>query len=623
MAAHRNGHRFSPEVDPGLVLAVGRIFLHPSRGILHPLFPMPRIAEESIQRVAEASDIVDVIGSYFPLKKAGTNYRALCPFHKEKSPSFNVNPSRQSFHCFGCGAGGGVFRFVMDYEHVDFPTAVRRLAQRATITLVEDHDPQEQSRRDQRSRLLELHKEAATWFHLQLLRSPEAEHARAYLRKRSLSKEIAVEWQLGYAPAGWEVFRTWGVTKGFTRDELLQGGLLTAKEGDETGGYDRFRDRLMFPIRNDYGEVIAFSGRILNDSDREAKYVNSPETPIFSKGRVLFGLDKSKRSLITAGSAVVMEGQIDLISAYEHGVKNVAAPQGTAFTMEQARLLRRFVEQVILCFDSDTAGQNAVEKSLPALLTAGIDVRVATLPDGTDPDSLIREQGVEAFQQCLSAAKDFFDHTIDRSMFESQKTQEGFGPREKASVARRLGGYLELLPEAALREATTAHVASRLGLSIQALQAAGSKNPIIIPDEPTNPLPSSISPISESTQLICRLALHSKEVREWLATVTSPTPVELDPELAILDEILLSPAGLQENAISILQSRFKQHLQSFMPRNPLKAVQEAILNLKLQKLQKEEASLKIQGLPLERILAISKEKLDLRAKIDELSTPAT
>jgi len=623
MAAHRNGHRFSPEVDPGLVLAVGRIFLHPSRGILHPLFPMPRIAEESIQRVAEASDIVDVIGSYFPLKKAGTNYRALCPFHKEKSPSFNVNPSRQSFHCFGCGAGGGVFRFVMDYEHVDFPTAVRRLAQRATITLVEDHDPQEQSRRDQRSRLLELHKEASAWFHLQLLRSPEAEHARAYLRKRSLSKEIAVEWQLGYAPAGWEVFRTWGVAKGFTRDELLQGGLLTAKEGDETGGYDRFRDRLMFPIRNDYGEVIAFSGRILNDSDREAKYVNSPETPIFSKGRVLFGLDKSKRSLITAGSAVVMEGQIDLISAYEHGVKNVAAPQGTAFTMEQARLLRRFVEQVILCFDSDTAGQNAVEKSLPALLTAGIDVRVATLPQGADPDSLIREQGVEAFQQCLSAAKDFFDHTIDRSMSESQKTQAGFGPREKASVARKLGGYLELLPEVALREATTAHVASRLGLSIQALQAAGSKNPIIIPDEPTNPLPSSISPISESTQLICRLALHSKEVRDWLATVISPTPAELDPELAILDEILLSPEGLQENAISTLQSRFKHHLQSFMPRNPLKAVQEAILNLKLQKLQKEEASLKIQGLPLERILAISKEKLDLRAKIDELSTPAT
>ena len=168
---------------------------------------MPRIAEESIQRVAEASDIVEVIGSYFPLKRAGTNYRALCPFHKEKSPSFNVNPSRQTFHCFGCGAGGGVFRFVMDYEHVDFPSSVRKLAQRANIALVEDNDPQEQSRRDQRSRLIELHKEASSWFHLQLLRSSEAEHARAYLRKRGLTKEIALEWQLGYAPGGWEIFR--------------------------------------------------------------------------------------------------------------------------------------------------------------------------------------------------------------------------------------------------------------------------------------------------------------------------------------------------------------------------------------------------------------------------------
>ncbi len=581
---------------------------------------MPRIAEESIQRVAEASDIVDIIGSYFPLKKAGTNFRALCPFHKEKSPSFNVNPSRQSFHCFGCGAGGGVFRFVMDYEHVDFPTAVRRLAQRANITLIEDHDPQEQSRRDQRSRLLELHKETAAWFHLQLLRSPDAEHARAYLKKRGLSKEIAVEWQLGYAPAGWEILRNWGINKGFTRDELLQSGLLTAKEGDQTGGYDRFRDRLMFPIRNDYGEVVAFSGRILNDSDREAKYVNSPETLIFSKGRVLFGLDKSKRALISTGSAVVMEGQIDLISAYEHGVQHVVAPQGTAFTAEQARLLRRFVERAILCFDSDTAGQNAVEKSLPALLAAGIEVRVASLPRGADPDSLIREKGVEAFQECLVAAKDFFDHTIDRAIAESR---DGFGPREKADVARKLGAYLVLLPEIALRETTTAHVAARLGISIQALQIAGNKAAITLPEETEEPLPTAARKFSESTQLICRLALHSQEVRDWLASVTSPTPAEIDPELAILDEILRSPEGLQENAISLLQSRFKHHLQSLMPKNPLKAAREALLNLQLQKLQKEEASLKTQGFPLERILAISKEKLDLRAKIDELSTPAT
>lgn len=596
---------------------------------------MPRIAEESIQRVAEASDIVEIIGSYFPLKRAGTNFRALCPFHKEKSPSFNVNPSRQSFHCFGCGAGGGVFRFVMDYEHIDFPTAVRRLAQRASITLVEDNDPEEQSRRDQRSRLLELHKESAAWFHLQLLRSPDAEHARAYLRKRGLSKEIALAWQLGYAPAGWEIFRNWGLAKGFTRDELLQSGLLTAKEGDERGGYDRFRDRLMFPIRNDYGEVVAFSGRILNDSDREAKYVNSPETPIFSKGRVLFGLDKSKRSLIEAGVAVVLEGQIDLISAFEHGVKHVVAPQGTAFTSEQARLLRRFVERVILCFDSDTAGQNAVEKSLPALLAAGIEVRVATLPRGADPDSLIREQGVEAFEKRLSAAKDFFDYTMDRAMAESP---EGFGPREKATVARRLGGYLALLPEAALQETTTAHVASRLGLSIEALQESGKKNPVTLSEE-TDPMPASLKPtimeLSASTQLICRLAIHSHEVREYLRTLSSPSPEELDPELLFLREIIQPLHGIQDSSLTSSFSLLPLPIQTLVsgwdmekkPTNPLAAVQKAIRELRLRDLKKRESSIKLelnkQGLPLERILAINKELLDLRAKIDELSTPAT
>ena len=596
---------------------------------------MPRIAEESIQRVTDASDIVEVIGSYFPLKRAGTNFRALCPFHKEKSSSFHVNPSRQSFHCFGCGAGGGVFRFVMDYEHVDFPSAVRRLAQRAGIVLTEENDPQEQSRRDQRSRLLELHKEATAWFHLNMLRSQEAEHARAYLKKRGLTKEIAIEWQLGYAPGGWEIFRDWAMAKGFSREELLQGGLLTAREGDQTGGYDRFRDRLMFPIRNDYGEVVAFSGRILNDSDREAKYVNSPETPIFSKGRVLFGLDKSKRPLIDAGEAVVLEGQIDLISAFEHGVRHVVAPQGTAFTAEQARLLRRFVERVILCFDSDTAGQNAVEKSLPALLAAGIEVRVATLPQGSDPDSLIREQGIEVFQKRLSEAKDFFDHTIQRAIDEAA---ESFGPREKAAVARKLGGYLSLLPEAALRETTTAHVASCLGLSIEALEEAGIKNPITLPhSEPIDSVPShsSITRVSASTELICRLAILSHDVREWIIALSSPTPAELDPELTLLDELIPALQGLRDPLPSVLLSHLPSRLQSLVsgwdlekiPSNPLSAVQGAIRELRLRDLKKRETAIKLklyaQGLSLETILTINKEILDLRARIDELSTPAT
>jgi DNA primase len=601
---------------------------------------MSRIAEESIRKVADASDIVEIIGGYFPLKRAGTSYRALCPFHKEKSPSFHVNPSRQSFHCFGCGAGGGVFRFVMDYEHLDFPSAVRKLAQRSGIVLVEDNDPKEQSRRDQRSRLLELHREAAAWYHLNLMRSRDAEHARSYLKRRGLTSEIAGNWQLGYAPGGWETFRNWALSKGFTRDELLQGGLLTAKEGDTQGGYDRFRDRLMFPIRNDYGEVVAFSGRILNDSDREAKYVNSPETPVFVKGRVLFGIDKSKRALIEAGEAIVLEGQIDLISAYEHGVANVVAPQGTAFTPEQARLLRRFVERVSLCFDSDTAGQNAVEKSLPALLAAGIEVRVVTLPPGEDPDSLIRGKGVEEFRSRLGLRKDFFDHTIDRALGETESRGGTFGPREKTAVARRLGGFLALLPEAALRETTSAHVAARLGLSKEALQEAARMNPVQLPEESerteSQPRPASVPKrVSASTELICRLGLISSQVREWISTQKDPAPEDLDPELALLGILLPPLSELRDPSPSSILALIPPDYQSLvsgwelekLPANPLEAVRDAFRNLRVIDLKKrqQEATVRLAspGLTSEKMIAIQKEILDIQTLIHDLSAPAT
>ena len=596
---------------------------------------MSRIAEESIQRVADASDIVEIIGSYFPLKRAGTSYRAICPFHKEKSPSFHVNPSRQTFHCFGCGAGGGVFRFLMDYEHLDFPSAVRKLAQRSGIQLAEDNDPKERSRRDQRSRLLELHREASAWFHLNLLRSKAADHARAYLKNRGLTKEITVGWQIGYAPAGWDTFRNWALSAGFTREELLLGGMMTAKESDSQGGYDRFRDRLMFPIRNDYGDVIGFSGRILNDSQREAKYVNSPETPIFSKGKVLFGLDKSKRSLIDSGQAVVLEGQIDLISAFENGVTNGVAPQGTAFTNDQARLLKRFVDRVILCFDSDTAGQNAVERSLPALLSAGIEVRVARLPKGEDPDSLIRTQGVVIFQKHIQEARDFFDHTIET---EIRTSNEPLTPRERAILARRLGGYLALLPDTALRETTTAHVASRLGLSITSLLESGTKNPITLQaemetEEASTTYREGLRP-SASTELICRLAILSSEVRSWLAIQRDFKPTELDPELSLLEELTSHFGESESFSTAIFLPRLPAHLESLvsswvletLPPDPLKTVQDAFRGLRLTCLKKQQATIALelrkQGLPVEKMASIQKEILDLQEKINDLSAPA-
>src|SRR6476660_4809141 len=364
---------------------------------------MGTIPSQTIEQIAAANDIVEVIGAYFPLKRAGTTYKALCPFHQEKSPSFTVSPSRQTFHCFGCGAGGSVFRFVMDYEHLEFPAAVKKLAARVGIPVVEERGPnpgEDDRQLETRRALLQLHAEAAEWFHENLVKKELGRPAREYLKGRGIDRRIAKDWQIGFAPESWDGFLTWASERGYSQRLLLESGLIAKREesGSENKGYDRFRNRIMFPIHNDVGEVIAFSGRILDKDAETAKYVNSPETSLFRKGRVLFGLHKTKRGLIEADCAIVCEGQLDLITLFEAGIGNVVAPQGTAFTEQQARILKRFVSEVVLCFDADAAGQKAAERSLDALLQNNLIVRVAEMPTGEDPDSLIRRQGKEDFE---------------------------------------------------------------------------------------------------------------------------------------------------------------------------------------------------------------------------------
>lgn len=586
---------------------------------------MSRISEESIERVAAANDIVDVIGSYFPLKRAGSSFRALCPFHREKSPSFHVTPARQSFHCFGCGAGGGVFRFVMDYEHVDFPTAVRRLAQRAGITLVETSDPREESRREKRSRLIELHRKLALWYHHQLLKTQAGAVARDYLKQRGMTKEIAVAWQLGYAPAGWHTMEAWAKSEGFSLTELKESGVVSINESGEI--YDRFRHRLMFPIRNDYGDVVGFSGRILAQDDREAKYVNSPETLLFNKGGLLFGLDKSKRAMINAKEAIVMEGQLDLIAAFEHGCLNVVAPQGTAFTAEQARLLRRFVERVILCFDSDTAGKNAAERSLPALLASGFEVRLATLPPGEDPDSLIRKQGVEAFQTILREAGDFFDVTIERAF------QEGGGaltPRAIASLAQRLAGYLHVLSEEALREATASKIAARLDISVGALMKAALKA-APIEEEVVHEVQEKPLKLSPGIELLCRLILTSAEVREWLREQKESFSKELDEEFSLVQEFLEHASFLDQSSHALFLAQLSPALQRLISSwdlerpmaDPLNKAKDTWNGLRTAYWKRRQAAttalLKKPGMQNEEMIKIQKEILDLQRIINDLS----
>lgn len=376
---------------------------------------MGRIAEESIQQVIAACDIVDVVSGYFPLKRAGSSWKACCPFHSERTPSFHVNPARNTWHCFGCSRGGSAVGFVMEYEGLSFPEAVRKLAAKYNITLVETAGPGDGgAAASQRSRLLAVHRDAAIWFHALLMRSPQAAPAREYLKGRGLNADVAKRWQIGYAPDSRAAYNEWASAAGYDEAILVEAGLLSLREErlPHRETYVRFRHRVMFPVRNDHGDVIAFSGRILDPGSSPAKYMNSPATPIFNKSAVFFGLDRSKRAIHQAQCAVVCEGQIDMIMCFEAGITNIVAPLGTAFTEAHARILKRHADQVILCYDADEAGRKAVQRCFAELSREGIHVRVAALPPGEDPDSLLRSEGPAAFQERLAKAQDYFDFEL-------------------------------------------------------------------------------------------------------------------------------------------------------------------------------------------------------------------
>ncbi|HEX4645868.1 MAG TPA: DNA primase, partial [Verrucomicrobiae bacterium] len=350
------------------------------------------ISPATLEQIRAASDIVDVIGSYIPLKRAGANFTALCPFHREKTPSFNVNPQRQIFHCFGCHKGGDVFTFVKEYESLDFVEAVKRLADRAKIPLEYEQGAGGQETKHLKDTLLQIHEQIAQRWHNCLLNEAAGQVARDYLAKRGVSAEAIKLFRLGAAPDAWDDTVNWARSKDHDIATVEKSGLVIRKE--ETGNYyDRFRGRLMFPICDEQGRVIGFSGRVLSGDEKTAKYVNSPETPIFTKSKVFFGLDKSKRAILDAGFAIICEGQLDLIACFMGGVQNIIAPQGTAFTDQHARILKRYADEAVLCFDSDEAGQNAIVRSLDHLLASGLAVRVAVVPAPHDPDSFIKANG--------------------------------------------------------------------------------------------------------------------------------------------------------------------------------------------------------------------------------------
>jgi DNA primase len=414
------------------------------------------IPPEIVEQVRHASDIVDVVGSYVPLKKSGAKFKALSPFNKEKTPSFYVDPTRQMFKCFSSGHGGDVFKFLMLMENMTFPEAIRRLAQRAGIVIPEGsgtHDPLARSRNEE---LRALYAAVATWWQKLLKTDPAAEPARAYLKSRDFPDSLVEEFGLGYAPEGWDATLKWAQKAGYSMEALETGKLVATSESGRT--YDFFRGRLMIPIHNDAGEVVAFSGRLLDPEAKAQKYVNSPETPIFVKSRILFGLNKTKRPIIEAGSAILCEGQIDLMRCWQKGIRNVVAPQGTAFTDPHARILKRIAKEVVICFDADRAGQAAAQRTIDVLLKEDLQVRIARIPQGEDPDSLLRKQPTVVFETILREAKDYTRHLLDTACEEEDITS----PRGRGAVAAKMAQVIARIPNAVQREGFLLDVARRL-----------------------------------------------------------------------------------------------------------------------------------------------------------------
>ena len=503
------------------------------------------IDTSTLEQIRAASDVVDVIGSYLPLKRAGANFVTLCPFHKEKSPSFNVNPHRQIFHCFGCHKGGDVFTFVKEYESISFVEAVKRLAERANIVLTFDQTPGQEQARFLKDTLLEIHEQITRRWQAALRNDAAGQIARDYLAKRGVSNEAVELFRLGYAPEAWDDTVNWAKSKAYDIAVVEQAGLVI-RNPDKGSYYDRFRGRLMFPICDEQGRVVAFSGRVLAGDEKTAKYVNSPETPIFTKSKVFFGLDKSKRAILDAGFAIVCEGQLDLIACYMAGVKNMIAPQGTAFTPEHARILSRYIKEVVLCFDSDTAGQKAAARAQEGLLASGLSVRVVTIPAPHDPDSFIKAHGGPAFQELVSKSREFFDFYLDHlCAIHDPRIEKG-----QVAVVRAMGEMVRRSGDAVVMDKYAQKTSMKLStfmqlpVSADAVRAefkkAAPARPARTEQEEDDAAPAEEQPPepSEREFWLLRFVLNADEHIDWLWNHLDLAWVQHPTVRAIIDKRL-------------------------------------------------------------------------------------
>lgn len=424
------------------------------------------IPEDKIQEVRAAADIVQVVGDRVALKKAGKNFVGLCPFHAEKTPSFSVSPDKQMYYCFGCGAGGNVIGFLMKVDGLTFPEAVKALAGRCGISLPTGKLTPEQKRRlSEREQLLEINTQAGRFFHHHLITGEAGGHAMAYLVKRGMTRKFIAQYQLGYALDAWDRLLGFLKRKGFSPQMVEKAGLIVPrKKGD--GFYDRFRNRVIFPIRDLNGQVLAFGGRVLGDE--LPKYINGPETVVYHKSRSLYGMDQARTACRQAGRLFIVEGYFDALSLHLNGIVNAVATLGTSLTPEHVQLMRGYLGeggQVVLVYDSDAAGLNAARRSIQVFKDGLLDARIMVLPEGHDPDSFVMEMGADRFQEAAGKALGAVDFLMERSIAQHGMTTQG-----KMRIVKELSGPLAAMEDALARAIHVQKVAERLGIDEATLQ---------------------------------------------------------------------------------------------------------------------------------------------------------
>jgi len=477
-------------------------------------------------------DVVDLVGRFVNLRKAGQNYKGLCPFHAEKTPSFMVNPKKGIFHCFGCGVGGDAFGFLMRQDRLSFPEAVRVLAKQAGVALPEDRGPAAagDSGREELYRVME----AAAAFYTERLWTAGGERAREYLDKRGIAQDVARRFGLGWAPEGWETIHA--ALKGFGEDALIAAGLLVTRD-NKPGTYDRFRGRLLFAIRDLQGRVVAFGGR--GFGDEQPKYLNSPETPLYSKGNLLYAADLARDTIRERNRALIVEGYVDCLMAHQHGFTETVAALGTAFTAAQLGVLRRYCDEVVTFFDADAAGQKAAERAEELLepsgggMTWGVNragafdssgtlrVKVALLPAGHDPDTFLREHGADGFNERIAGARSLLAYALDRTIGEAST-----GPRSRVNAFARVALMLAKVADAEEAAALSREAALKLGvdatqlwIEAQRLQASLRRPATVAGVATTTPAP----PIFERD--LVALLLASRDARGALLPLLDPAEI--------------------------------------------------------------------------------------------------